>query len=234
MEKKLLNAFLLGIGNDDMKSKNNDIVNPEFNKTGFHCPSCGVLSQQVWKQTYHGVGHTYTVPNLKISFCQNQECLNYSLWRNGIMIFPRKIIVMRAHPDMPEDVKEIYNEAREVSGISPRATAALLRVSLEKLTVHLGETNGTLNVRIGNLAKKGLPKKVIQSLDIVRITGNEGGSHAGEIDLTGEDNAEIVNKLFWLVNFIVEKMISDPKDIEEMFSGLPEGKKNGISQRDGK
>lgn len=46
---------------------------------------------------------------------------------------------------------------------------------------------------------------VIKSLDTVRIVGNEGGAHEGQIDLTGKDNQEIVNTLFWLVNFIVEK-----------------------------
>jgi len=53
------------------------------------------------------------------------------------MVFPNRITVELAHIDMPEEVKEIYNEAREVSNISPRAAAALLRVALEKLTEYL-------------------------------------------------------------------------------------------------
>jgi hypothetical protein len=103
---------------------------------------------------------------------------------------------------------------------------------LEKLTEHLGESKGKLNTRIGNLKKQGLPEDVIKSLDIVRVTANEGGSHAGEIDLSNKDNSEIVDKLFFLVNFIVEKTITDQKNIKELFKGLPKNKKEGIKNRD--
>jgi len=41
-----------------------------------------------------------------------------------------------------------------------------------------------------------------------------------------------VNRLFWLVNFIVEKTISDPKNVDEMFTKIPENKRAGIAQRD--
>jgi hypothetical protein len=38
-------------------------------------------------------------------------------------------------PDMPEDVAKDYNEARMVSSYSSRASAALLRLALQKLGV---------------------------------------------------------------------------------------------------
>ncbi|MBB1578956.1 MAG: DUF4145 domain-containing protein [candidate division SR1 bacterium] len=134
--------------------------------------------------------------------------------------------------DMPDAVKELYNEAREIAGKSPRAAAALLRVALEKLTEELGETTGNLNTRIRNLQKQGLSEKVIKSLDILRITANEGGSHAGQIDLTGADNSDVVIKLFKLLNFIVEKTITENNEIDELFDLLPEDKKKGIENRD--
>lgn len=216
-----------------MEDISTNIVPPTFNKDSFHCPHCGVLSQQIWRSLYSDVYNlSSAIQDLDIVYCQNPECKKYSLWKDQTMIFPQKILMPIAHIDMPEDVKEIYNEARQVSNLSPRAAAALLRVVLEKLTIYLGEKDGELNTRIANLSKKGLPQKVIQSLDIVRITANEGGSHAGEIDLTGADNLGIVYKLFWLINFIVEKMISEPKHIEEMFSTLPKDKIKGITERD--
>ncbi len=148
------------------------------------------------------------------------------------MIYPLISSAPKPSKDMPNDVKEVYEEARQVSVYSPRAAAALLRVALEKLTAHLGETTGNLNTRIGKLKAKGLPDKVIDSLDIVRISANEGGSHAGTIDLTGEDNQKIVNKLFSLVNFIVERTITAINVVNEMFDQLPEAKKEGIKNRD--
>lgn len=148
------------------------------------------------------------------------------------MIYPKKLTAPLSHLDMPEDVKEIYEEARNVSDISPRASAALLRVALEKLTIHLGESEWSLNTRIGNLSKQWLPEKVIKSLDIVRITANEWWSHIWSIDLTWEDNSEIVNKLFRLINFIIEKTITENNEIDEMFEDLPEDKKQWVENRD--
>ncbi len=206
---------------------------PSYRGDNFDCPHCGVRASQSWGDLFSNNKARAETSNLKIAFCEDQECGRFSLWLNGKMIYPREVTAQLAHEKMPEDVREIYNEAREVSSISKRAAAALLRVSLENLTVHLGETRGNLNSRIGNLSKKGLPQSVIDSLDIVRITANEGGSHAGEIDLTGKDTEEVVNRLFWLINFVVEKTIAEPEDIQEMFDGLPEGKKKGIEQRDG-
>ena len=72
------------------------------------------------------------------------------------------------------------------------------------------------------------------SLDTVRIVGNEGGAHEGQIDLTGKDNEEIVTRLFWLINFIVQKTITEPTEIEATFSSLPEDKKKGVAIRDNK
>ncbi len=171
------------------------------------------------------------IPNsLSISRCN--ACEDISIWVGDKMIHPKQLTAPLAHKDIPESVKELYEEARLISSDSPRAAAALLRVALEKLTEELGEKTGNLNIRIGNLSKKGLPKSVINSLDIVRIVANEGGSHSGEIDLTGADSVEIVDRLFWLVNFIIEKTISDSKEIGQQFSDLPQHKKDGIEDRD--
>lgn len=205
----------------------NNYKQPVFKKENFHCPNCGVLAFQNWQFVSHNGSY---FSDLDVAFCQN--CKEYNLWKEEKMIFPKKLTAPIPHMDMPNSVKELYEEARNISNDSPRAGAALLRVSLEKLTEELGETQGTLSIRIGNLNKKGLPQKVIQSLDAVRIFANEGGSHAGEIDLTGEDNKEIVNSLFKLVNFIVEKTISENKQIDDIYEKIPKNKKDGIVDRD--
>lgn len=207
----------------------NNYTQPAFNKENFHCPHCGVLAYQNWFDIYQRNSFSQ-YEDIRITFCQN--CDEKTVWKDGKMIFPKKLTAPLPHEDMPESVKKLYEEARNVAGDSPRAAAALLRVALEKLTEELGETEGTLNTRIGNLNKKGLPQKAIQSLDIVRIFANEGGSHAGELDLSGEDNADIVSGLFKLVNFIIEKTITDDMQIEDIYQKIPKDKKEGIANRD--
>ena len=79
-------------------------------------------------------------------------------------------------------------------------------------------------------SKKGLPLIVQQSLDIVRVTGNDA-VHPGQIDT---DNSETVGQLFDLVNIIIEYMIALPKKVSGIYSSLPADKVKGITDRDGK
>lgn len=206
---------------------NDKYTAPELNLEAFTCPHCWVLTLQRWYNLYYD---EYLFGDRKK--CRCHTCKNYSVWFKSKMIFPSGSNIPMPHTDMPESVKEIYNEAREIASNSPRAAAALLRLALEKLTEELWETDWKLNTRIGNLKKKWLPEKAIQALDIIRITANEWGSHLGQIDLTGSDNADLVNQLFFLLNFIVEHVITVNNQLDAMYATLPEDKKKGIKNRD--
>ncbi len=132
---------------------------------------------------------------------------------------------------MPEDVKEDYEEARLVVEVSPRSAAALLRLALQKLMKHLGESGKNLNDDIANLVKKGLPEKIQKALDAVRVIGNNA-VHPGELDL--RDDKETALALFDLLNMIVEVMITQPKKVNEIYDKLPKGAKEAIEKRDSK
>ena len=131
-------------------------------------------------------------------------------------------------PDMPEEVTNDYNEARAIFGISPRSSAALLRLALQKLCKHLGEPGEDLNSDIGALVAKGLPVQIQQSLDVIRVIGNNA-VHPGVIDL--RDEKELVLKLFRIINFIINQMITQPQEIARIYNKLPEGPKKAIEQR---
>jgi hypothetical protein len=96
--------------------------------------------------------------------------------------------------------------------------------------VYLEEPGKDLNKDIGSLVKKGLPDQIQKALDVVRVIGNES-VHPGQIDLN--DNPATTSKLFELVNIIADKMITEPKEIDKLFDGLPEGKREAIQKRDG-
>lgn len=81
---------------------------------------------------------------------------------------------------------------------------------------------------IAELVKKGLPDRVQQALDIVRVTGNNA-VHPGQIDV---DDAEVVANLFKLINVIAEYTISMPQRIGNLYSDLPETAINQIEKRD--
>ena len=145
------------------------------------------------------------------------------------MIFPPSGTAPLPNPDLPEDVKALYEEAFFIAALSPRAACALLRVSIDKLCTHLGEKDKDLNKKIGSLVKKGLPVKIQQSLDVVRIVANSL-LHPGEIDF--KDTPEIAAKLFVLVNLIAEYVISSPNQVSKLYEEMPRPQKEAIKKRD--
>ena len=133
---------------------------------------------------------------------------------------------------MDEDIKSLYLEAATVFIDSPKGATALLRLALQKLLKQLGESGENINKDIKELVSKGLSSKIQQALDILRVVGNHA-VHPGQIDLN--DNAEIALKLFQVLNFIADEMITKPKELEKLYDVIiPEDTKEHIKQRDGK
>ncbi|MGR3822084.1 MAG: DUF4145 domain-containing protein [Salipiger marinus] len=131
---------------------------------------------------------------------------------------------------MPEGIRIVYQEASSILEQSPRGAAALIRLAIQKLCKELGQTGENIYQDIGGLVKAGLDPKVQQALDAVRIIGNNA-VHPGEIDLA--DDRPIAESLFKLLNFIVEKTISEPKHVAEIYASLPEGALQSVKKRDG-
>jgi len=83
---------------------------------------------------------------------------------------------------------------------------------------------------IGTLVKNGLPARIQKALDIVRVIGNNA-VHPGVLDIT--DDIETASKLFELVNHIAYSMITQPKEIEGLYTTkVPEAQKEHIEKRD--
>lgn len=211
-----------------------------LDSTSFHCPHCGVLSEQTWSKqiscSYSYIppfggqrqGASFQLSNTSISKCSH--CKESSIWKNEKMVYPMTGNVEMANPDLPDDIKTDYNEAKDIVNISPRGAAALLRLAVQKLCIHLGEKGKNINDDIESLVKKGLPKTMQQALDNVRVVGNNA-VHPGTIDLN--DKIEIAFALFGFVNIICEVLISQPKKIQEFYEkNLSEGIRNKIAERD--
>jgi len=167
--------------------------------------------------------------NLHISECYN--CRKIAVWVHERLVFPEHKMTTQPNSDLPDNVVRDYEEARSIVDLSPRAAAALLRLGIQKLCAYLGESGKNLNHDIRNLVAKGLDPVVQQSLDIVRVIGNES-VHPGTIDLN--DDRETALRLFDLVNAIADQMISHPKKVREMYGKLPEEKRKAVEARDAK
>jgi len=130
---------------------------------------------------------------------------------------------------MPEDVKTAYAEARNVVSVSPSAAAALLRLAIQRLCVHLGESGEDINDDIASLIKKGLPTQIQRALDIARVTG-KNAVRPGELRI--EEIPDVAAVLFDLVNLIVETQIAQRARIQELYKALGKDERNGIEEPD--
>lgn len=200
---------------------------PMFEETAFNCPFCNAYSNQNWHatKTLNGV----PLPDTRICYCSH--CDQYSVWQEGKMIYPDFKGIEPPNEDLAKGIRDDYLEATSIFQKSPRGAAALLRLAIQKLCIQLGEKGKDLNADIGNLVKNGLPLKVQQSLDSLRVIGNEA-VHPGQLDL--KDDRDTAGSLFKVVNFIAEKMISEPKEIDALYNKIPEGKIKQIEERDNK
>jgi hypothetical protein len=206
-------------------------IQPQVFLNSFTCPHCGAIAKQDWwMRRWRGdkFDEDKGKHPLRVGTCQH--CNKTTLWVDDKMYFPDTGNAPFPNPEMPESVLKLYTEASSISSKSPRGAAALLRLSIQVLCKELGEAGKNINTDVGNLVKKGLPIIVQQSLDIVRVTGNDA-VHPGQVDT---DNPETVGQLFDLVNIIVEYMIALPKKVSGIYNSLPADKVKGINDRDGK
>ncbi|GGF07210.1 protein of unknown function [Chishuiella changwenlii] len=205
-------------------------IQPKLHQQSFTCPSCGVLAKQEW--SIRTMKFENYVVDLKKSLgsATCQHCTETSIWIKDKMYYPENGNSPFPNAEMPENVKNLYLEAASISNKSPRGSAALLRLAIQVLCKELGEPGENINTDIKSLVKKGLPEIVQQSLDVVRVTGNDA-VHPGQIDT---DNQETVGQLFDLTNVIIEYMIALPKKVSGIYLSLPSSKLDGINKRDGK
>lgn len=213
-----------------MAKKNH--VPPALQGEAFNCTRCGIYAKQDWyymsgSTEKDGFGGIYQNRDFLISRCE--ACNEPTIWHGDSMVYPVHSSIENPNSDLPLDIQEDYEEARLIANFSPRGAAALLRLALQKLCRFLGEPGKNINADVASLVAKGLPAKVQEALDSVRVIGNEA-VHPGSIDL--KDDKEIVFKLFKLINFISVKMIAEPREISELYGTLPADKLEGIARRD--
>lgn len=205
-------------------------VAPAAGEWEMTCPMCETLVRQHWRKVFIDAPNDAHQLLEHVRYCRCGACEAESWWVNDLMVSPRTGIALPPQADMPDDVKDLYEEARTVADLSPRSAAALLRTALETLTrEHLGLKAG-LNDAIAELVRQGrLDAELQRAMDLLRVTGN-GAVHPSELQL--DDSLPEAEALFELLNLIVERLVSVPKRIERLYNDLPETRRQQIDARD--
>lgn len=207
-------------------------TSPSIGLDAFNCPHCSAYSTQHWGIVFSVSGDNTQGRHEDLRMAVCRRCGKYSVWRLGEMIYPENSPVPPPHADLGEAVKTDYLEARTVLQKSPRSSAALLRLAIQKLCSQLRKGSGgkDLNADIASLVAEGLPVKIQQALDIVRVIGNNA-VHPGQMDL--QDDRETALQLFSLINLVAEVMIAQTRQIDDLYASLPESSRKAIEKRDG-
>lgn len=158
-------------------------------------------------------------------------CSEFSLWVKQEIVYPKQIAIALPNEDMEQDIQDLYLEASTIVVDSPKGATALLRLALQLLLKQLGKSGENINNDIKELVSEGLSPKIQKALDLLRVVGNNA-VHPGQIDLN--DGRDIALKLFHVLNFIADEMISKPKELDLLYADVvPEETQKHIKERDG-
>lgn len=209
-------------------------IAPQKDSERYTCPHCGTVSQVKIEQhhfqdDFNSDGHGCVSLTNRLTIHRCVSCGKKIIWNDDEYIYP-DIVPTEPNPDMPESVKQLYKEAGLIASKSPRAACALLRLAVERLCIELGVNEKNIDANIAELVKKGLSVEVQRALDVLRVVGNKA-VHPGQIAFNVDDKAT-ADALMELLNIITDRMISEPKKIEAMYSALPQSTLDAIQRRD--
>lgn len=209
-------------------------IAPQKDLRRYTCPHCGTVSQVKIEQHHfqddcHSTGHGGVSIANRLTIHRCVTCGKKIIWNDDEYIYP-DIVPAEPNSDMPESVKQLYKEAGLIASKSPRAACALLRLAVERLCMELGVNEKNIDANIAELVKKGLSVEVQRALDVLRVVGNKA-VHPGQIAFNVDDKVT-ADALMELINIITDRMISEPKKIEAMYSALPQSALDAIQRRD--
>ena len=213
--------------------------NPQFGKSSYACPFCHVVAHydvrvlfyedgSVIVDRYGGTETKYSKTKFVSNLCP--ECRRSHIWEkthddetlkcarnvetHAKLIYPHSKFGPEPIKYMPETIKKIFEETREVYGISPRSAFILSRIALELLCNHLGTKKDTLDQKIEELLEAKQIDKSMQNIsNIIRRIGNKYAHDDVPKEFT---DTKTIQFMLDGINHIVDKTIKQPKEIKDM------------------
>ena len=182
------------------------------------------------QKDFRGSIYALLPQNFSVATCIS--CEKFTLWVDKEIVYPKRTAIQPPNNDLDEDIKALYIEASTILIDSQKGSTALLRLALQMLLKQVGKSGKKINDDIKELVAEGLSPKIQQALDLLRVIGNNA-VHPGQINL--DDDIEVAEKLFSILNFIADELITKPKELEGLYADLiPADTQEHIKQRDKK
>jgi hypothetical protein len=181
---------------------------PDLEATEFICPHCERLTQHEWLDLWSRRGDQL-VADTGFAASRFGGCGSHAIW-GAELIYPPMPLRPFVEEDLPPEIRTDVHEARLILAVSPRASAALLRLALQKLCAQLGCPGESLEGDIANLVtRKGLPTSLLPLFQAACL--RESQVAAGLIESSATRRAEEAAALLELIGLIVQGAISAPR-----------------------
>ncbi|WP_185203039.1 DUF4145 domain-containing protein [Glaciihabitans sp. INWT7] len=139
---------------------------------------------------------------------------------------------------MPDQARELYEEARQVAGVSRRAGAALARATLERFLRDFdtaAPAGATLADRIDRVVPQ-VSAGLGELLTLIRHVGNkslhvEDAPDEAVVLVLDEENTEMIDALFVAINDLVEELITKPARTSRLAALIPQSVRDAAARR---
>ncbi|MFT4284300.1 MAG: DUF4145 domain-containing protein [Protaetiibacter sp.] len=193
--------------------------------------------EQLYPGQAVGEGDEELPESAEWAFARCARCSFVTIWRGDRLIYPAASRMPHAHPDMPDDARSLYEEAREVFAVSPRAGAALARAALERLLRTIDQdapARATLEVRIDRVLAE-VSQPLGKMLTVIRHVGNESLHVQDEPDeltllVLSDEQTENAELLFAAINGLVEELITKPAAYEALYDRAPQNVRDRVER----
>jgi hypothetical protein len=120
-----------------MEDVHRKYVPPSIDQLAFNSRHCGALAKQFWFSV-----HAEALGKDEMPFRLDPElaeelgkvgfnCTEASIWIGDRLVWPGRAEAALPNPDLPNDVRDDYEEASVIFQLSPRGAAALLRLGIQ-------------------------------------------------------------------------------------------------------
>ena len=99
-------------------------------------------------------GYCWFLEMKNVFVSRRYSCGDITIWKHTSILYPPTRYEIGPGPDLPEDVRVDFEEARAVLDLSPRSAAALLRLCIQKLCKSLEVPGANLNATLGRSSRK--------------------------------------------------------------------------------
>lgn len=169
------------------------------------------------------------LPSALWAFARCARCSFVTIWRGDVLVYPATSRMPLAHPDMPVAARALYDEARAVYEVSPRAGAALARAALERLLREVdpdAPASANLEARIQRVSGE-VSRPLARMLTVIRHVGNQSLHVKDDVDevtvlVLSKEQTDIAAMLFEAINELVDELITKPAERDGLFGLVPE------------